>query len=97
MNQKESCVILTKQNKNGNATNTCRLIKTADTLSCGWIYSVFISTKKNNKTDEEFAYDIARNEEDARSIFRELCDGGVTADVLHDTLHKLIADPLILP
>ena len=97
MSQKESCGILTQQNKNGNMTNICRLIKTADTLSCGWIYSVFISTKKNSSIDEEFAYDIARDEEDALSIFRKLCDASVTADALHDTLHKLIAEPLILP
>lgn len=78
-------------------TNTCRLVKTADTLSCGWIYSVFLSTEKNNKIDEEFAYDIARDEEPALSIFRKLCDGSVTACTLHDILHNLIAEPLILP
>lgn len=97
MNPNDSCIILTKRNGNGNVENICRLIKTADTLSCGWIYSVFLSTENCNETDEEFAYDIARDEETALSLFRELCDQSVTACTLHDALHNLITEPLILP
>jgi len=96
MNQNESCVLLTKQNRNGSVSNLCRLIKTVDMLSCGWIYSVFLSTEKGNKINEEFAYDIARDEETALFLFRKLCHGSVTAGTLHDILHNLIAEPLIL-
>ena len=97
MNQNESCVILTAQNQNGDISNTYRLIKTADPLSCEWIYSVFASTEKAGKIDEEFAYDIARDDDHARYLFLLLCEENVTACTLHDVLHNLIAEPLTLP
>ena len=95
MKQQERCVILTQAIRNHGGESVCRLIETADPLSDGWIYSLFVTTAHEGKTGEEFVFDISRSPADAARIFQHLCKTDVTADTLHDAVSRLMEASVI--
>ena len=96
MNQTTTCVILTKYLRNEDTENRIRLIETADPLSDEWIYSLFVTTIRNQETAEEFVYDVARSKEDAFEILRRLCEQSVTAYHLHEAVYHIISESVTL-
>ena len=90
MHREESCILMTKSHEESGMKNTYRLIQTASPSSPEWVYSVFLTTDFGGQTDEEFAYDIAREEAAARTIFKFLYENMVGACTLHAVLSEHI-------
>ena len=90
MHREESCILMTSSHEECGVKNTYRLIQTASPSSPEWVYSIFLTTTSGGQTDEEFAYDIARDEAVALTIFKILCEGMVDACTLHAVLSEHI-------
>ncbi len=68
-----------------------RLLHTVDAFQGRDVYSVFLTTSTKSEVDEEFAYDIAQNAEEAILFFTKLCNAHVTACTLLDVTTDFLA------
>lgn len=87
MKRIESNVKMIKRCTFEGTTNTYRLIRTNDKY-----YSLFLTTVFESETDEEFCPSFTADESKALKVFEMLCNGGVTACTLNDTVHDLMAE-----
>ena len=92
MTRTESAIITAHFTTENNIMNYCRLIRTTDPFQGGDVFSVFLTTRSRTEADEEFVFDIARNEEDATDLFDRICRGNVTACTLRDVIADFLAD-----
>ena len=92
MKRTESSVILTNFNTIDHVYNCCRLIQTVDLLHGDDVFSIFLTTKSADDIDEEFVYDIARDEFHAKAFFSQICKEHVTACTLLDITRDFLAE-----
>ncbi len=69
----------------------CRLIRTFDALENTDIFSIFLSNGTHHEFEEDFIYDVARQESEALEIYHLLCQNNVTVCTLRDVLSDLLA------
>lgn len=88
----ESTILFTSCTAEEQIYNCYRLIHTVDAFLGDDVFSVFITTKTDDRLDEEFVYDIARDEQMAKDFFSHICRERVTACTLQDIAKDFLAD-----
>ncbi len=92
MTRSESSVILTHCTAEEQVYTCCRLIHTVDTFHGGDVFSIFLTTNTDGNIDEEFVYDISREEAAAKHFFSLICREHVTACTLQDIAKDFLAE-----
>jgi hypothetical protein len=88
----ESTILFTNCTAEEQIFNCYRLIRTVDAFLGDDVFSVFVTTKTDDGLDEEFVYDITRDEQVAKDFFSRLCHERVTACTLQDITKDFLAD-----
>ncbi len=92
MTKTETSIISTYVKNEDSYFICCRLIRTVDGFRGEDVFSVFLTSGTMEAFEEDFVYDITRDERDALAIFHLLCDGNVTTCTLREVLHDLLAE-----
>ena len=95
MTRAESSILLhSLQNENG-IDNHYRLLRSLDPFHGNDVFSIFVTTQTKETVDDEFVYDIARDESTAIRRFSLICRESVCACTLADVLQDLITEETI--
>ncbi len=92
MTRTNSTILMTVTRQKEALFCTYRLICTIDPFRGETVFSIFVSSIHEGMTDEEFVYDITREEEKAKILFSALSEGQVSACTMQDVLHDLLAE-----
>ncbi len=92
MTRTESAIIMARVNLQDNILNHCRLLRTTDPFQGNDVFSLFLTTRSQTETDEEFVFDIARDGGTASEMFDLICKENVTACTLRDVIADLLAE-----